>query len=126
MQNDFIKGRQADTADRLGQQYQDVDLSEEGGNSGPRQKRLDLSEQEKANAGLVWRKLGGDVTRAPVRGNLFAVAMAIGAQVLFCWVILLFFFQWNLLLHLSVRPFLFYFTVVLLACSGLVNGSVLG
>ena len=44
MQSDFINSRRADTANKLGNTYQDVDLSEDGGNAGGRQRRLDLSE----------------------------------------------------------------------------------
>lgn len=98
----------------------------EEGDSEPRQKRMDVSEQEKANTGLVWRKLGGDVTRAPIRGNLFAVAMGTGAQVTACWYTLLFFYLTNMLAHLMVRPWLYYSTVFILASSGFVNGFVMG
>lgn len=66
------------------------------------------------------------MTRAPIRGNLFAVAMGIGAQVLFCWASLLVFFNFNLLAHVTLRPWIFYLTVLELACSGFFNGLVLG
>lgn len=75
---------------------------------------------------MVWRKLGGDVTRAPAYGNFFAVVMGIGAQVTAVWYLLLFFFFTNFLSHVMVRPWLYYSTVILLATSGSVNGYVMG
>jgi len=65
------------------------------------------------------------VTRAPIRGNLFAVAMGIGAQIFVVWCGLLLFFSLHLLSHVTIRPWLFYSTVILLSCSGYVNGYVM-
>jgi len=66
------------------------------------------------------------VTRAPVRGNLFAVAMGIGGQITFCWYLILNFFAFNLLSHVMFRPWLFYGNVIVLATSGYPNGYIMG
>lgn len=83
---------------------------------------MDLSAEEEKNPGLVWRKLGGDVTRAPVRGNLFAVALGNGVQVSICWSWLLMFQTFNMLAHVTIRPWLYYSTIIFLATSGYMNG----
>jgi hypothetical protein len=65
------------------------------------------------------------VTRAPIRGNLFAVANGIGAQIFTVWFLLLFFFYFHMMSHVTLRPWLYYFTVIILSCSGYVNGYVM-
>lgn len=65
------------------------------------------------------------MTRAPIRGNLFAVAMGIGAQVYIVWFAILNFYFFNMMTHITLRPWLFYANVIVLSCSGYVNGYVM-
>jgi len=77
------------------------------------------------NNSLSWRKLKGEVMRAPGYSNIFAVFVGTGCQIYAIWSIVLT-YQWlNMLSHLDSRPYLWYFTICSLGCTGCVNGYMM-
>lgn len=121
-QNDFMSKRAANKRSSLDKSYDGVDMDE---CEDPENRDNDTSKPDpewEKNQSILWRKLKGEVMRAPAYSNMFAVFVGTGSQIYVIWSLLLT-YQWaNILSQLETRPYIWYFLVTSLACTGGING----
>ena len=121
-QNDFLGKRAQKKRSDLDQSYGQLNQFE---HDDPEDKDAEVRKPDpelEKDRSVLWRKLGGEVMRAPGRSNMFAVFVGTGVQVYVIFLLMLLYQGLNMFTHLSFRPLIWYSIVVSMACTGAFNG----
>jgi len=124
-QTDFMNKRAAKKRSAIDKSYGQVNV-EEGEDPEDFTNEVSKPDPEwEQNTSLNWRKLKGEVMRAPAYSNIFAVFVGTGTQIYVIWSLVIT-YQWlNMLSHLDARPYIWYFLIISLGCTGAINGYMM-